>query len=145
MDFNNFLKLTLGGIILLVVGGGLGYYYAPDKIKVEERIVEKVIIQKDTKDTKKYDPITGKLIEETHEVKDKQTNVDTKEKVTEKTKTQKTYAVKVGVFKVVNNSDSPKPRVGVEIRLPFFNTWLGAEGDISSKDPTVGVYGRMEF
>lgn len=142
----NYLKLLAAGIILLAVGGGLGYYYAPDKIKIQEKIVEKIVIEKDEKVVKKYDPITGKLIEETKETKEKETNTSQKNKSTEKEKTQKHYAIKGGA--AINPRDlSGKliPRVGGEMRLPIFSSWVGVEADINIDRPLVGAYLRLEF
>lgn len=145
----NIPRLILIGILLLVVGLGLGYYLAPDKVRVETKIVEKVKVVKeqDTKTTDKFDPNTGKVIEHTVEVgiKDTTINTDSKDKITEKTKTQKNYAIKVGVSKVLTSTDSPTPRVGAEVRLPFFNSWLGAEGDLKLSKPEAGAYLRIEF
>lgn len=145
----NYLKLLLAGLILLAIGGGLGYHYAPEKVKEVEKIVEKEKIVKEEykKKTKKYDK-DGKLIEESEESgnKESKTNEQKKEKEIEKIKDKKMYAVKGGA--VINPRDlSGKviPRVGVEMRLPLFNSWVGAEADINVDRPLIGGYLRLEF
>ena len=146
MDFQNILRLTLSVIVALAIGGGIGYFYAPDKVKTVEKIVEKTIREKDTKNTKKYDPITGKLIEEIAETKDKETNIESKEKIVEKTKSQKQFAVKGGV--AINPRDlnaKPIPRIGLETRLPFMDSAIGFEGDINLDRPLLGAYIRIGF
>lgn len=146
MDFKNILRLTLSIIVALAIGGAMGYFYAPDKIKTVEKIVEKTIKEKDTKNTKKYDPITGKLIEEVAETKDKETNIETNEKTVEKTKSQKQWAIKGGV--AINPKDLTSkliPRIGIETRLPFMDSSLGIEGDINLDRPLIGIYGRIGF
>ena len=146
MDFKNILRLTLSVIVALAVGGGLGYYYAPDKIKTVEKVVEKTIKEKDTKNTKRYDPITGKLIEEVAETKDKETNIETNEKTVEKTKSQKQWAIKGGV--AINPRDLTSkliPRIGFESALPIFQISAGVEVDINTNQPLVGLYLRMPF
>lgn len=140
------LKYILLGILLLVGAYGAGYYFAPDKIKTVEKIVEKIVKEKDEKVTKEYDPNTGKLTKETHETKEKDTNSNETDKTTEKSKIQKTYALKGGVS--VNPRDlnaKPVPRLGAEVRLPIFNSWLGVEGDVNIDRPLVGGYLRVEF
>lgn len=145
----DYLRLLLAGLILLALGLGIGYYFAPDKIKTVEKIVtvEKKVVEEHTKTTKEYDPTTGKITKETDETGSKVTDSESTktDKETEKTKDQKHYAVKVGVAKTLTNADSLVYRVGGELRLPFFNTWIGAEGDLKLKDPMLGIYGRMEF
>lgn len=145
----NYLRLGLLGLLLLVLSYGAGYFFAPDKVKTVEKIVEveKKVIEQHTKVVKEYDPSTGKLTKETDETGTKETNTETTktDKETEKTKTSKTYAIKAGIAKVVSNTSKPFPRVGGEVRLPFFNSWLGAEGDITLSQPTVGAYLRLEF
>ena len=137
----NYLKLLLAGLILLAVGGGLGYYYAPEKIKTVDRVVEKEVVKTVHE---KYDPVTGKVVERTEstETKDK-TSKSTKEEIL---KTKKQYAVKAGA--VINPRDiSGKiiPRVGAEVRLPFFSSFAGLEGDINIDRPLIGAYLRLEF
>ena len=120
----------------LGIGGAVGYFYAPDKIKTVEKIVEKTIKEKDTKNTKRYDPITGKLIEEIAETKDKETNIESTSKTTEKSKSQKQWAVKGGV--ALNPKDlSGKlvPRIGFETALPIFQASAGIEADINIDNP----------
>ena len=141
----NYVKIAFALIIALAVGGGLGYYFAPDKIKIEEKIVEKIVKEKDEKTTKKYDPITGKLIEETKETKEKETNKTEKDKTTEKEKTQKHYAVKGGVALNPRDPNGHTPRVGGEMRLPFCNSWVGVEADNNINRPLIGGYLRVEF
>lgn len=146
----NILKLVLGGLLLLTLGLGIGYFEAPDKIKTVEKIVEveKKVTETDHKTTKEYDPNTGKITKETEETGTKITDTETKktDKETEKTKTQKQYALKGGV--AINPRDlSGKliPRVGAEIALPFFSSSLGIEGDINLSNPLIGAYVRVGF
>lgn len=142
----NYLRLILGGLILLALGIGLGYYFSPSKIKIQEKVVEKIVTEKDEKITKKYDPKTGKLTEEVKETKEKETNTSKTSKTTEKSRDQKHYAVKAGaVFNPKDLNAKLTPRVGLEIRLPFFSSWAGVEGDISVSKPNLAVYGRVEF
>jgi len=146
MDFKNILRLILSIIVALGIGGAIGYFYAPDKIKTVEKVVEKTIKEKDTKNTKKYDPITGKLIEEIAETKDKETNIESTSKTTEKSKSQKQWAVKGGV--ALNPKDlSGKlvPRIGFETALPIFQASAGIEADINIDNPLVGIYARIPF
>lgn len=146
MNLNNILKLLGVSLVALAIGGVVGYEYAPDKVRVEEKIIEKTVHEKDTKTTKEYDPITGKLTKEVEETKDKQTNTESKDKTTEKSKDSKHYALKGGV--VVNPrslSDKPFARVGGEVKLPILPLWIGAEGDVNISRPLVGGYIRMEF
>lgn len=146
MEFKNILRLLGVGILAMTIGVGLGYRYAPDKIKIQEKIVEKEVVKKEeySKKTKKYDK-DGKVVEESEEKGTKQTDVNTKktDKTTEKQKTQKNYAIKAGIAKSLTNSDNPTYRVGAEVRLPVFNSWLG--GEIDTDDVKAGVYLRMEF
>jgi len=146
MDFKNIFKLILSIIVALSIGYALGFYFAPDKVKTVEKVVEKTIREKDTKNTKRYDPITGKLIEEVAETKDKETNIESSSKTVEKTKSQKQFAVKGGV--ALNPRDlSGKliPRIGFETRLPFMDSSLGIEGDINLDRPLLGAYIRIGF
>lgn len=147
------------GILLVVaaVAAGAGYYFAPDKIKIEERVVEKVVeVEKEVnlkekEVIEKYDPVTGKLIERI--VRDKEKNSKKKEektetekeKIIEKTKEQKHYAVKAGIVQALNKAEKPTYRVGAELRLPIFNSWIGGEVDIDLDKPKAGAYLRMEF
>lgn len=140
MELKNFFGLILAGLALLTLGGGVGYFMAPEKIKTVDKIVEKEVV-KIVHEV--YDPTTGKIIERT-------TTDETKNTTETNTKTQtlkpkKMYSLKLGAFKVATDTSMVKPRVGVEVRLPFFDTWLGAEGDISLDKPTIGLYGRFEF
>ena len=145
----NYFKLALAGIIILAIGTGIGYFMAPDKIKIEEKIVEKIktIVEENKKVTEKFDPATGKVVERIQETGTKQTNVNTtkNEKTTEKEKTRKMWAVKAGVAKQLNSTDGYIPRLGGEVRLPFFNSWLGVEADLVLDRPTLGGYLRVEF
>lgn len=150
MELNNIFKLTLAGLLVLTIGTGLGYYLMPTKTKTVEKVVEKEVTKKEEykKTKKRYDPKTGKVIEETQETGTKETNSnETKtSKTVEKSKDQKHYALKGGA--AVNPRDlSGKlvPRVGGEVRLPFFDTFIGIEGDINIKNPLLGVYTRVEF
>lgn len=146
MDFANILKLTLGGIILLALGLALGYWYAPDKVKTVEKVVEKTITEKDTKTTKEYDPTTGKLTKEVHETKDKLTNIESNEKTVEKSKTQKQFALKGGVaINPRNLSGKLIPRFGLETRIPLWDLSLGVEADININQPLIGTYLRLGF
>jgi len=136
----NYLKLALIGLGLLVLGLGMGYYFSPERIKTVDKIVEKEVIKIVHE---KFDPTTGKVIERT--TTDETTNntsIKTKEEIL---KTQKHYAVKVGVAKALTNTDPLVYRVGGEVRLPFFNTWAGVESDISINTPIIGGYLRLEF
>lgn len=145
----NNIKYILIGIAALVLSYGMGYYFSPDKIKTVEKIVEieKKITEEHKKTTKVYDPITGKIIKETDETGTKVTDSNTTkvDKEVTKEKTTKTYALKAGVAKVLNNTDKPFPRLGVEVRLPFFISWLGVEGDATLSSPSVAGYLRVEF
>lgn len=138
MDTFKKLLIALG---LLGLAYGAGYYYSPQKIKEVEKIVEKQVIKIVHE---KYDPTTGKLVErtETTDTKDTSTN---KSKV-ETLKPKKLYALKGGA--VINPRDIQGkivPRVGAEVRLPFFDSWAGLEGDINIDRPSVGAYLRVEF
>lgn len=143
------VRLVLVGLLLLAIGLGIGYYLSPDKVREVEKVVEKikVVKEKDETITKKYDPNTGKLIEEKKETKEKETNTESskKEKEVEKTKEQKHYAVKGGAAIDPRDSGKVIPRAGVELRLPFFNSWIGAEIDVNIDKPLTGIYLRMEF
>lgn len=146
MELNNILKLIGVALVALAIGGILGYYQAPDKIKIQEKIVEKTVHEKDTRVTKEFDPVTGKITKEVDETKDKQTNTESKDKTTEKSKDSKHYALKGGV--VVNPrspADKPFARIGGEVKLPILPLWIGAEGDVNISRPLVGAYLRMEF
>lgn len=140
MDFKNIFKLTAIGLLLLVLGGGLGYYYAPQKIKTVDKIVEKEVVKIVHE---KFDPNTGKVIERT--TTDETRNTTENKTKVETLKPQKHYALKGGV--AVDPRDNMKliPRVGTEVRLPFFSSWLGVEGDVNLTHPVLGTYLRMEF
>lgn len=148
MDFKNILRLLGIGLLALTIGIALGYHFAPDKIRIQEKIIEKEKIVKEeyTKKTKKYDK-DGKVIEEIDEKGSKQTDINTKktDKTTEKEKTQKHYAIKGGAVLNPRDPNGIIPRVGAEMRLPFFNSWIGAEVDINVNKPLVGGYLRVEF
>lgn len=149
MDLHKLLTEALIAIVALVFGLGFGYYMAPDKVVtvVNTDNTKKVDDNITTTVTKKYDPNTGKVTQETDTTK-KDTSTTTEkvvDKTTTKEKTQKNYAIKVGAVKTLNDTSKPFPRVGAEVRLPFFNTWLGGEGDITLGHPTAGLYGRIEF
>lgn len=145
----NTLKTIAFAALTLVAGYGLGYFYAPDKIKVEEKIVErtKIVKEESKKNTYKYDPQTGKLIEHVEETGQKVTSTDSSsvQKVSEKEKTRKMWALKIGGAKTLNKSDDPTARVGAEVRLPFFDSWFGTEADLSIDQPKLGAYFRLEF
>lgn len=145
----NPLKLALLGLILLALAYGSGYYFSPDKIKTVEKVViqEKVVKEEHIKTIKIYDPNSGKLVKETDETGTKETNQETtsKDKETEKTKSSKHYAIKGGVVKALNSTTAPTYRIGSEVALPFFNSWLGVESDVSISRPTLGGYLRLEF
>lgn len=144
----NYLKLILGGLVIFVIGAGLGYYEAPTKTTTETKVdkSQDQSTQDDVTTTKKYDPTTGKVVEDTkmvsHKVDTKKETDTDKTKITEKTQTH--YSIKVGVAKAVTNADPILYRIGGEIRLPFFNSWLGVETDLNLH-PVVGAYGRIEF
>ena len=140
MDFKNILKLIGAGLLLLTVGGGIGYYYAPEKIITKDKIVEKEVIKIVRE---KFDPNTGKVIE--REVIDETKNSTETKTKTETLKPKKHYAIKGGVAADPKDNMKLIPRVGAEVRLPFFDTWLGVEGDINLAHPIIGLYGRMEF
>lgn len=142
----NITKLIILGITILIVGIGIGYTQLPTKIKIEEKIVEKIVHERDEKTTKEYDPITGKVIKETIETKDKETSSTKTDKTVEKEQAKKVWAVKGGISVDPRDlSGRLIPRVGAEMRIPLFGLWLGAEGDVSLSRPSVGLYGRMEF
>lgn len=142
-------KLALYALIILGVGYGFGYYLAPDKVRVEERIVEKekIIKEENKKVTEKFDPSTGKVVERIEETGKKETNVNTnkKEKIEEKIKDKKLWAAKGGVATNLRDPGKLVPRVGAEVRLPIFNSWVGVEADIDVNRPLVGGYLRVEF
>lgn len=146
---NNLLKAILAVVAALALGYGFGFYAAPEKVRVEERIVEKekVVKEEKKKITEKFDKDTGKVIEkvEETETKDTSTNTTKTDKVEEKSKDKKMYAVKAGVVVPVTKLDQPSYRVGAEMRLPILNSWLGLEGDIKTSAPTIAAYLRVEF
>lgn len=150
MDLKEIGKLLIALLVALVVGGGVGYYLAPDKIKIQEKVVEieKEVVTKEREVIEKYDPVTGKLIERIVKDKDKTSKKteEKKEKITEKEKTRKHYAVKGGA--AINPRDlngKVTPRVGVEMRLPIFDSWVGVEADVDVNRPLIGGYLRVEF
>jgi hypothetical protein len=142
-------KYALIVVAVGALGYGAGYFYAPDKIKVKEKIVYKTkrVKEENRKETKKYDPVTGNLIEETVETGTKETNTDTikRDKKKETIKSKKMWALKAGGYTPVTDPGKIRPRVGGEFRLPVFSSWVGVEADIDIKDPTAGVYLRLEF
>lgn len=146
MTLNKQIIIALG---ILFLGIGLGYYFAPDVVKKTSKTETKKDVSTEDNQTitKKFDPQTGKVIEEKIETsKKKDTSTETtKEKTIDKEKTQKTYAVKVGMAKTLNSTNLPIYRVGAEVRLPIFSSWLGAEGDIDLSQPKLGAYLRLEF
>lgn len=140
MDFKNIFKLIGAGLLLLTLGAGLGYFYAPEKIKTVDKIIEKEV----TKIVReKFDPNTGKVVE--RETIDETKNTTETKTKTETLKPKKHYALKGGVAADPKDGMKLIGRVGGEVRLPFFDTWLGVEGDINLAHPIVGLYGRMEF
>jgi len=145
----NYLKLALAGVVIFVLGSGLGYYMAPDKVREVEKIVEKekVVKEKEKEVVEKFDPNTGKLTERItrDKEKDSKTNEQKNEKELEKIRDKKHYAVKGGVAVAVKDPSKLVPRIGGEFRLPFFNSWVGAEVDAELANPKVGTYLRMEF
>lgn len=145
----DFLKLLATAIVVFAIGAGLGYYYAPDKIKVQEKIVEKEVVKKEEykKKTKKYDK-DGKLVEESEETGNKQTNSNTSknESSSEKEKTRKMWALKGGIaFNPRDMSANLIPRIGAEVRLPIFDSWFGVEADFNINRPLIGTYVKVEF
>jgi hypothetical protein len=140
----NYTRLVLIGILLLVAGMGLGYYFSPTKTITENKVDDKKETDTTTTETKKYDPNTGKVIEDTKTVE----NDTKKEHDTDKTKItereQKHYAVKLGEAINVRNPTTKTLRAGGEVALPFFSSWLGAECDVNT-NPTCGAYLRLEF
>lgn len=143
--------LVMAGALLVVygVGLGMGYYMAPSKVKESNKTdsTDTKETEKTEKVTEKFDPVTGKVIEKTTETGTKKTNTKEKstEKTVEKTKDSKLWAVKLGVAKTLTNAEKPFPRLGAEVRIPFFNSWVGAEADIKLNNPTAGAYLRLEF
>lgn len=143
----NYLKLILAGIVILTIGTGIGYWLAPEKVREVEKIVEKekVVKEEYKKRTKKFDK-DGKLKEETEETGTKESKTNTEKKTTEKEtiKEKKIWAAKSGV--AINPRDnSLTPRIGGEVRLPLFNSWIGVEADINVDRPLIGGYLRLEF
>lgn len=145
---SDLFKVFLSILVALSIGLGLGYYMAPDKVVIQEKIVEKEVTKKEEykKKTKKYDPDTGKIIEDTEETGTKESNSNSTktDKTEEKSIDKKYYAIKAGVVVPVTKLDNPTYRVGGELRLPLFNSWVGSEVDIKM-NPNVGLYLRMEF
>lgn len=144
------LKIFLALVVAITIGYGLGYFYSPSKIKEVEKVVEKEkkTTEENKKVTEKFDPNTGKLTERIEETEKKETETNTKksDKETEKQQNKKMWAAKAGG--VVNPRDlehSIVPRVGAEVRLPIFDSWIGAEADISVNRPLLGLYLRVEF
>lgn len=144
------LKLLFALVIAIAIGYGLGYFYSPSKIKVVEKVVEKEkkTTEENKKITEKFDPNTGKLTERIEETGKKETETNTKktDKESEKQQNKKMWAAKAGG--VVNPRDlehSIVPRIGAEVRLPIFDSWIGAEADISIDRPLLGLYLRLEF
>jgi hypothetical protein len=136
----NYARLALIGIALFVLGTGLGYYEAPTKTETKTDNSKETDTK--TTETKKYDPNTGKVIEDT-KIKEKDDKKETKtDKITEKA--QKHYAVKLGEVLKVRSPTQRTLRAGGELALPFFNSWLGGECDVNT-DPTCGLYLRLEF
>lgn len=145
MDLSNMVKFAAGGVILFAVGAGMGYYYAPDKIKKESSTTteKEKIVEEET--NTKYDPVTGKKTEETTKKKTTDSDTKKKEKSTEREKTRKMWAAKVGIVQSLNKAEKPTYRVGGEVRLPIFDSWVGAEADIDVSEPKLGAYLRVEF
>ncbi len=144
------LKILIALVVAIAIGYGLGYFYSPSKIKEVEKVVEKEkkTTEENKKVTEKFDPNTGKLTERIEETEKKETETNTKksDKETEKQQNKKMWAAKAGG--VVNPRDlehSIVPRVGAEVRLPIFDSWIGAEADISVNRPLLGLYLRVEF
>jgi len=141
-------KQILAALLILALGLGLGYYFAPNIVKITNKTDTKkdVNTENDQTITKKFDPQTGKVIEEKIEtIQKKDTSTETiKEKTVDKEKTSPQWALKVGAVKDMTNLSKPYPRVGAERRLlgPF---WLGGEADITPTAPSGGLYLRLEF
>jgi len=144
-------------LLLIVVAYAVGYYYSPDKVKIQykEKIVYKTKTMKEEnkKITEKYDSKTGKIIEKTTETGTKETAINTiqqnKDKTITKEKTQKNYALKLGErFSISYKDLKIKPDttvIGGEIRIPkiaFTPSWIGVDID-SNAD--AGLYLRWEF
>lgn len=144
-----YLSLIAAGLVVFVVGLGMGYYFAPSKTTTIVDTDNKKTVDQNTTTTvdKKIDPTTGKVIEVIETTKkDNSTSTEKqvdKTKITEKS--QKHYAIKAGP--TINLKDPTKitPRIGGEVALPFFSSWLGVEGDIDPTAPKVGAYLRLEF
>lgn len=143
------LKLALLGLLLLALGVGIGRYTAPDSTKTDNKQTsdQSKTVEEGTKTTKKFDPETGKVIEETTEKGTKTTteNSKTSEKSKETIRNKKQWAVKGGVAADPRDSMKLTPRVGAQMRLPIFDSWVGVEADINLAHPLVGVYGILEF
>lgn len=141
-------KQILVALAILALGLGLGYYFAPNIVKVTNKVDEKKDVNTEDNQTitKKFDPKTGKVIEEKIETsKKKDTTTETiKEKTVDKEKVSPQWAIKVGAIKDLTNLSKPYPRIGAERRLlgPF---WIGGEIDITQTAPSGGLYLRLEF
>lgn len=148
MTLKNTLQLLTIGIVTLAIGYGLGYFYAPEKVREVEKIVEKEKIVKEEykKRTKKFDK-DGKVVEETEETGTKESKTNTEKKTTEveKVKEKKMWSAKGGIALSVKDPNKIIPRVGFETRLPIFNSSLGLEQDINLNNPLTGIYLRVEF
>lgn len=137
------------GVICLAVGWGLGYFESPDKVRIQTQVItkDKIITKEHTKVITLFDPNTGRVIKKVEETdtknEDDHSTEKDKTKVVEKSKSH--YAVKVGITKDIFQAAKPYPRVGVETRVPIFDTFIGAEGDISTSNPNVGIYIREGF
>jgi len=153
------LLLNKWVIMALLIAGAyaIGYYLSPDKIKIkiQEKIIykTKTVKEENKKVTKKYDPKTGKIIEETVETGSKETEEDLvrRDKTEEKeiSKTKKNYALKLGQRFDVDYSGLGvglgRAEIGGEIRIPqiaFSPGWVGAEVDTKGD---FGLYLRWEF
>lgn len=145
MNITNILKLIGFGLVIFTIGVGLGFYYAPDVVKEISHSDKKTDEDSETTETEKYDPNTGKIIEKSKTTKKSKTTEKSKDSSKEAIKTRKNYAVKGGVAFDPRDNAKMIPRVGVEMRLPIFDSWIGVEGDINLAHPIVGAYGRLEF
>lgn len=144
-----YLYYVAAGMGIFVLGLGMGYYFAPSKTITTVNTDNKKTVDQNTTTTvdKKIDPKTGKVVEVIQTTK--KDNSTTTEKQVDKTKitekSQKHWAVKAGPTVNLKDPTKMSPRVGGEMALPFFNSWLGVEGDIDTTSPKVGAYLRMEF
>lgn len=143
------LKYILTLLAVGSLGIALGYYLSPTKIKIEEKIIEKEKISREQtkRITEKFDAGTGRIIERTTETGEKQVlqNKKSEETKKEKVREKKQWAVKAGAQVEVLNPSRYIPIVGLETRLPIFDTFIGIEAIVDLDNPRAGMYLRLEF